>query len=100
MTQASEGRRRRQAKGLLDGSSKAVVIIQLKDGSIRPIRTRLVDNAASESGLACQIYDEDMAGADKGDVQRIVGNYFDYPDWVKLTDEQIAFCEAWIHGAN
>jgi hypothetical protein len=77
-----------------------VVIVQLKDGSIRLVRTRLVESAASESGVACQIYDEDMAGAGKGDVQRIVGNYFVYPDWVKLTEEQIAFCKAWIHGTN
>jgi hypothetical protein len=68
--------------------SRAVVIVQLKDGTIRLIRTE----TAGDFGVV-RIYNEDMAGADKGDVARILGNYYHYPDWVTLTDEQLASAE-------
>jgi hypothetical protein len=78
----------------MSNAGKAVVIVQLKDGSIRLIRAEVVDDEESESGVAVELpFHEDLP--DKKDAKRILGNFFHYPDWVTLTDEQVAFCRAW-----
>jgi hypothetical protein len=80
---------------MTESRGRAMVIVEMMDGSIQLVRTEA--GPVTAHGCKVMVFDEDV---DRANVKRIVGNYFHYPDWVKLTPEQEAECKAWTGGES